>query len=161
LTASTIQEVCLFVSDDDDTKHTVNAVTLTGTDEVVITTTNPHGLSTNDYVWMWDLGGTTELDNAICKITKVDNNAFSIQESRSDWFTAWTSGGYVWKTAWWNVNYVSCAASSYELAHVETVDDNLVEGTKYEYAGAIRNRHATLYSYVLDHAVITATEVKK
>ena len=161
LTASAIQEVSLFSSNDTDTKHTVYAVTLTGTNEVVITTTNPHGLSTNNYVWTWGLGGTTECNNGIFKITVIDPSAFSLNDTRSDWFTAWTSGGYVWKATWQQVNYTSCAAYSFISAHTETLFGNPVNGVTYEFAGAIRNNHASLSAIVTNDAIITAQEVKK
>ena len=67
-----------------------------------ITQSNPaqltiaaHGYETDDIVMILSVGGMTQLNNRIYKVTVIDANTFSLNGVDSTGFTAYTSGGNV------------------------------------------------------------------
>lgn len=61
----------------------------------VITTSAAHGLSNDDYVMITSVGGMTQLNNKLYKITVVDADEFSLQGVNSSAFSDFTTGGTV------------------------------------------------------------------
>jgi hypothetical protein len=72
----------------------IEGITLSGTDPVSIQIT-AHGLTTGREIIPSSVGGTTEINDNIYKITKTDADNFTLQGTDSSNFTAWTSGGEV------------------------------------------------------------------
>lgn len=69
---------------------------------VVITTSVDHGLSTGDIVYISGVVGMTELNNKYYRIIRTGTTTFSLQDMTGTnidgtAFTAWTSGGAVYK----------------------------------------------------------------
>lgn len=60
----------------------------------VVTTTSGHGLQTNDYVWIRNVTGMTQVNNRPYRVQKLSSNSFSLQTwNGSSWATLQT-GGY-------------------------------------------------------------------
>ncbi|WIY69755.1 ubiquitin-activating E1 FCCH domain-containing protein [Aquidulcibacter paucihalophilus] len=63
----------------------------------VVTTTSGHGLQTNDYVWIRNVTGMTQVNNRPYRVQKLSSNSFSLQTwNGSSWATLQTGayGGY-------------------------------------------------------------------
>jgi hypothetical protein len=56
-------------------------------------TTGTHGLSNGDYVMITSVGGMTELNDKIYKVTVVDTTNFTLDDVDSTGYTTYTSGG--------------------------------------------------------------------
>lgn len=72
----------------------IEGITLSGSLPVSIQIT-AHGLTTGRQIIPDSVGGTTELNDNIYKVTVTDANNFTLQGTDSSNFTAWTSGGEV------------------------------------------------------------------
>ena len=60
----------------------------------VVTTSSGHGLQTNDYVWIRNVAGMTQVNNRPYRVQKLSSNSFSLQTwNGSSWATLQT-GGY-------------------------------------------------------------------
>jgi len=70
----------------------VGGVTLSNPVSIKVT---GHGYSTGQALRINELGGTTELNNKIFKITVVDSDNFTLDGVDGSGLTAYTSGGYV------------------------------------------------------------------
>jgi len=151
----------IFRTEDTYPELLISTITLVGANLVKITTTAAHGLDTDDFVWFWDIVGTIELNNAICKITVVNTTEFTLQLTRSDWFTAYTSGGKAIHVNSWGIRYGFTYPAHDIPAHVSVFDPFLDAGKSYQYIGAIRNRNSSQYAYVNEGSTIIASEVKK
>lgn len=58
-------------------------------------TSNSHGLSNNEYVYITDVGGMTEINNQTYLVGNVTTNTFTIDPNASS-LTPYTSGGKSW-----------------------------------------------------------------
>jgi len=72
---------------------TVDAITLTDTDPVAITTAADHGLTSGDRVYITSVGGTVELNNKWYSVTVVDGDDLTLDGTDSSQFTTFTTGG--------------------------------------------------------------------
>lgn len=72
------------------TSKTITAVTNANPCQI---TAASHGRSNDDYVQITSVGGTTQLNDKIFKITVVDENNFTLQGVDSSAFGAFTTGG--------------------------------------------------------------------
>lgn len=82
------------------TQFTQSAETLTGTITGIAQPTNPteitsasHGLQTGAVVFIEDVGGMTQLNDAFYTITVIDANTFSLDDIDNTAFGAYTTGG--------------------------------------------------------------------
>ena len=90
-----------FFKDGDRVMNTsvnIDAITLSTTDPVAVSTDGAHSLSTGDVVRFTSLGGTVELnyngnDATEYTVTVVDTDDITLDGTDSSDFTAWTSGG--------------------------------------------------------------------
>jgi len=84
-----------FAADNDEGTRSdgVSNVTLTGTDEVLITTATPHELDNGQYCSFTGVGGTTELNSDSYTVRVVDDTNLYLVGTDSSNFTAYTSGG--------------------------------------------------------------------
>jgi len=161
LTAATKAWHTIFRWETSFTAVNISAITLTGTDNIVITTSAAHGLSSDQYVWISDVVGTTELNDGIFGITVVDETHFSLWHTRSDWFTAYTSDGEccrVTKVKQLLAAQLNGVDTPYNIS---TVDDTMVDGTAYQFIAANRNLHATLTAYNNIGTTIFVMEIKR
>ena len=71
-----------------------NITTITQSNPAQITIA-AHGYETDDIVMILSVGGMTQLNNRIYKVTVIDANTFSLNGVDSTGFTAYTSGGNV------------------------------------------------------------------
>jgi hypothetical protein len=62
-----------------------------------ITTSANHGLTTGDMIMLTSLGGMTQANDKLYKITKVNDTAFTLDGIDSSGYTDYTSGGTVTK----------------------------------------------------------------
>jgi len=81
-----------FYVDDSEVSDTVDGVTLTSTDPVVVTV-NGHPFSVGGKVSFSSVGGTTELNGNTYNISAADTNTITLAGTDSSQFTAFTSGG--------------------------------------------------------------------
>jgi hypothetical protein len=58
-----------------------------------VITSSAHGLLDDDEVLIESVGGMTQLNNRVCIVTKVDADKFSLDNTDSTKFVAYTSGG--------------------------------------------------------------------
>jgi len=72
----------------------VAGITLSGNNPVSVQA-NAHGMSTGHNAKFSGVGGTEELNGKAFKVTVVDTNNFTLDDTDSADFTAWTSGGSV------------------------------------------------------------------
>lgn len=75
-----------------DMTNSITGITLSGTDPVQVTIV-AHGLSTGRQGVFADIVGTTELNDNTYKLTKVDVDNFTLDDTDSSDFSAWVSGG--------------------------------------------------------------------
>jgi hypothetical protein len=71
---------------------TITGITLPSGSEVIITIAS-HGISSGRQVTFSNVGGTTELNSSIYRMTSTGTNTFTLDGTDGDNFTAWTSGG--------------------------------------------------------------------
>ena len=126
-TTYTLERFASFTEDDQDefwyvdcglrrevvAANTVADITLSGSSEVSIEAT-AHGYVTGDFVAFDSVGGTVELNTGIYQITKTDADNFTLDDTDSTNFTAYTSGGTV-------------ALSGYRVAHLDHLEDETVQ----------------------------------
>jgi len=74
------------------TTKNITAITQSSPAQVTITA---HGYETNDIVMISSVGGMTQLNNRMYKVTVIDANTFSLNDVDSTGFTTYTSGGTV------------------------------------------------------------------
>ena len=67
---------------------------VSNTDPCLITTTVNHNLSTGDQVYLYSIGGTTELNGTNAFITIISLNSFSLNGVDSTAFGVYTTGGF-------------------------------------------------------------------
>lgn len=67
---------------------------ITNANPCVITTQENHGFTTGDQVTLFNIGGTTELNDSNAIITVLSNDTFSLNGIDSTSFGVYTSGGY-------------------------------------------------------------------
>lgn len=79
------------------TARSISTITLSGSSVVSITTTANHNLSTGDRVFLQNIVGTTELNDKGWVITVTGATTFTLDNTDSSNFTAYTSGGTVYK----------------------------------------------------------------
>jgi len=151
----------IFRPHEDYAELSISAIALVGANVVEITTTTNHNLDTDDFVWLWDVGGTIELNDAICKITRINDTVFTLQLTRSDWFTAYTTGGKVRHVDLWSLRYGFFYHAHDTPVHISLFDDYLEADKVYRYIGATRNRNSSQYAYINEGSTIIATETKK
>lgn len=74
----------------------LNISNITKANPGVVTTTANHGLETNNYVWISDVRGMTQVNGRAYRVIKLSNTTFSLQTlSGSTWSNLSTSGsGY-------------------------------------------------------------------
>lgn len=77
------------------TPKSVGGITLTGTDPVEITCVG-HLLATGSRVRFQSVGGTTELNGNTYVITSTGNDKFTLDDTDSSAFSAWTTLGSIW-----------------------------------------------------------------
>jgi len=75
-------------------ESTVVGITLSGNDPVLVQV-NGHGMSTGHNAKFMNVGGTEELNGKAFKVTVVDADNFTLDDTDSADFSAWTSGGDV------------------------------------------------------------------
>ena len=133
-----------LVRTDDTTDWTLSAPTFSGwlksteKDITAITQADPasitataHGLATNDVVYITDVVGMIELNCNIYKITKVNNDTFTLNSTISTNYTAYVSGGHVVKAGnlFSGANNYPAAIAFYQqrmiLAGTNTYPDNI------------------------------------
>ena len=90
-TAKKIDPDTFYLCDTDTDYRGLSAATQAN--PVQITTTNPHGYSTGDVVYLYDIGGMVELDDRWFTITVVDTTNFTLDGEDGTGHTAYTSGG--------------------------------------------------------------------
>lgn len=73
----------------------------------VVVTANSHGLATNDYVYITGVGGMTQINNttnsgagAAWQVTRIDNNTYQLNSTNGPTYSAYTSGGTSYCTAY-------------------------------------------------------------
>ncbi|MDH3588785.1 MAG: hypothetical protein OEQ74_05220 [Gammaproteobacteria bacterium] len=71
----------------------ITGVTLSGTDEVVVTVTAAHSKSAGDVFAFVGVGGTTELNHNTYTASAVGSDTITLMGTNSADFTAWTAGG--------------------------------------------------------------------
>lgn len=76
-------------------KSTSSITDITNASTTTVTATG-HGLETGDYVYLTDIGGTTELNGKTLQITKGDDDNFSLDGIDSTNYGSYTSGGTVY-----------------------------------------------------------------
>ena len=74
------------------TTKNITAITRSSPAQVTIAA---HGYETDDIVMISGVGGMTQLNNRMYKVTVIDTNTFSLNSVDSTGFTAYTSGGSV------------------------------------------------------------------
>lgn len=92
-----------FVADNDEGEeagaitvtYNVSAITLSGNDPVVITTSAAHNYEDGDEVYFTGIGGTTELNTGLFIADVTSTTQFSLRGTDSANYTAFTSGGTV------------------------------------------------------------------
>jgi len=151
----------IFRTHEDYAELSISTIALVGTNTVKVTTTAAHNLDTDDYVWLWDILGTIELNDAICKVTVINGTQFGLQLTRSDWFTAYTLGGKVRHVDLWGIRYGFFYDAHDSPVHVSLFDDFLEADKVYQYIGATRNRNSSEYAYINEGSTIIALETKK
>jgi prepilin-type processing-associated H-X9-DG protein len=79
----------------------LNIIAASKADPCVIQTSAAHGLSDNDYVRIASVGGMTQLNDKIYKVTIVDADEFSLQGVNSSSYSDYTAGGTAAKATWY------------------------------------------------------------
>jgi len=79
---------------DESTEKDISAATQANPVEITAT---GHGFVTNDVVYITDVEGMREINTNIYKITKVDDNKFTLNNINGTTYTAYVSGGKVKK----------------------------------------------------------------
>lgn len=101
------------------TGKVISNVTLVGTDPVLVTATT-HGFSTGNSVGIIQVVGTTQLNNHVYVITKVNDNSFTLDGTNSSLFSAYISDGL-------------CGTVIYRKYQAgQSVRDNIAFGVKLE-----------------------------
>lgn len=76
-------------------KSTSSITDITNASTTTVTAVS-HGLETGDYVYLTDIGGTTELNGKTLQVTKGDDDNFSLDGIDSTNYGSYTSGGTVY-----------------------------------------------------------------
>jgi len=77
------------------TDRSVNIVSATQADPVVIVTGTDHGYGDGDEVFIANVAGMTQLNNKFYRITYISDTSFSLNQVDGSAYSAYTSGGTV------------------------------------------------------------------
>lgn len=97
--------------------------TITGATQAnpVVITSAAHGRTTGQRLWLEDIGGMTELNDAAYVITVVDVDSFSLDSVDGSAYTAFTTGG-TWE---YNDGLLDVRVSSKPTRTATSVDDSV------------------------------------
>ncbi len=146
----------------------LSGVTLSGTSNVVIATATPHGISVvGSLVYInGAVLGTTQLQNGIFIVAAIpDGTHLQLDETNSDHFSAYTSGGLLYPVVAAGDNWRQSALdynvnNSWTQFHAEFIDDAPSDGVSYVYMGGVRNYDSAVDG-ILDVASLNAVEFKR
>jgi Flp pilus assembly protein TadG len=87
-----------------------------------VVTSNGHGYETNDYVWISGVNGMTQINNRAYRVTKINNNSFSLQgvSTSGSGYSNYSSGGSIRKCLFANCE-VEITANNHGLNNGERV----------------------------------------
>lgn len=97
-----------------------------------VVTSNGHGLSTGDYVWIDDVDGMHQINDRAYRVVRINNNRFSLEywngsgwstlrTRSSDGFSSYDDGGRVRKCLQWNCSVVISTTGNHRLSDGDTV----------------------------------------
>jgi Flp pilus assembly pilin Flp len=68
----------------------------------VTITSSGHGYQNNEWVYIWDVSGTTQLNGRAYQVTSRSNNAFQLRGESGNDYSNWRSGGRIRKCSFAN-----------------------------------------------------------
>jgi hypothetical protein len=118
----------LFMFREEADGPTINIanVVVSGTDPIRVQTSTAHGLSTGDYIYIDDVGGTIGLNGWIYEITVVDDDEFDLNYTNSSVYTAYTSGGTITPRELLCVRTVQFLAGKRAIFFISFLDPDIV-----------------------------------
>jgi hypothetical protein len=127
-----------------DTSVSLTITGATTANPVVITTSTPHGLSTNESVYISGVSGMTQLNGRTFNITSLTSTTFSLSNSAGSstngtGYSAYTSGGTADKIFELATPYV--AADIFDLDYVQSADVMTITHPTYEPRDLTRTDH--------------------
>ncbi len=69
----------------------------------ITVTSNGHGFQTGDFVYVWDVGGMTQINDQAFRVRRVNNNTFRLQTASGQDINPYSYGNY-----WGNGRVVEC-----------------------------------------------------
>jgi Flp pilus assembly protein TadG len=104
-----------------------------------VVTSNGHGFSTGDYVWIDDVDGMHQINDRAYRVVRINNNTFSLQywngsgwstlrTRSSDGYSRYDDDGRVRKCLQWDCSVVVTTSSNHGLSDGDTVYIDDVRG---------------------------------
>lgn len=128
--------------------HYISAAVDNGAGLIKITTADAHNLSTNDYVWIQGVAGTTEA-NGGWQVTVVDADEFTLNSST--YANTYTGGGVMDKA--WNIS-----GTYYNLRSSDIADTAAKQADNYFKGFFVSTSYAELCGIVL-HSKYSSTKL--